>query len=379
MPKILYISHSFVTKVNRKIASGLKDLGYEVTLVTPLAIETGKFLKFAEKIDNSNDIIFLKTFFKNPRLQIYIGLSKVLKKINADYIIYDNDPYCMQILLLTLSKSKQQKLYSISCENMEFGCFDLGFNNFVKCFLKRTITPFLVKNLAGIFTVNRKGKEIFINKGFKTVTQIPIGFDVNNFKINNKTRVKTRHNLGIDGICLGYFGRICHEKGLDILLLALSELKSFDWVILIDEFSEYKDLYISHVKDLILEYKLESRIIFINPAHDDIQDYINAADITVLPSITTNFWTEQYGRVISESLACGKHVIVSDSGHLPDLVADNGEVFVEGNAENLREKLIKLFTQDDILYPNIAASVFAHETLSIKRQSEIFNATLNKV
>ena len=62
MPKILYISHSFVTNVNRKIASGLKDLGYEVTLVTPLAIETGKFLKFAEKIDNSNDIIFLKIF-----------------------------------------------------------------------------------------------------------------------------------------------------------------------------------------------------------------------------------------------------------------------------------------------------------------------------
>ena len=62
-----------------------------------------------------------------------MGLSKVLKKINADYIIYDNDPYCMQILLLILSKSKRQKLYSISCENMEFGCFDLGFNNFVKC------------------------------------------------------------------------------------------------------------------------------------------------------------------------------------------------------------------------------------------------------
>jgi glycosyltransferase involved in cell wall biosynthesis len=349
---------------------------YDTLLVTPKIIKTHNFVKHADKGANSSNIIFLNTLFTNPRLQIYKGLRNAIQKFNPDFIIYDNDPYCLQVLLIILMKSKNQKLYSITCENMDFKLFGLGFGNFIKTIFKFILTPFLRKRIAGIYTVNKDGTNIFNSKGFKNVNQMPIGFDSNKFKINLKTRKSYRNKLKISSVCIGYFGRVCYEKGLEILLAALNKIKTRDWIFLMDEFSAYKDPYILNIKTLIKKYDLESRIIFVNPTHDNIQNYINAVDLVVLPSISTKIWIEQYGRVISESLACGKHTLVSSSGHLPDLVSDFGQVFREGDVNDLTKKLNNILSKDFIFKANKKGSVYAHENLSINKQTEIFNNTL---
>ena len=376
MSKILYISHSFVTDVNRKIGLNFLNHNYDTLLVTPTIIKTHNFVKHADKGRNNSSITFLNTLFRNPRIQIYKGLTNTIRKFNPDYIIYDNDPYCLQVLLIILTKSENQKLYSITCENMDFKLFGLGASNFVKTIFKLILNPFLRKYIAGIYTVNKDGTNIFNSKGFKNVNQMPIGFDSNKFKINLKSRNLYRNKLKINSICIGYFGRVCHEKGLEILLEALEKIKMQDWVFLMDEFSDYKDPYILNIKGLIKKYDLESRIIFVNPTHNNIQNYINAVDLVVLPSISTKIWIEQYGRVISESLACGKHVLVSSSGHLPDLVSNFGEVFREGDVHDLTKKLNNLLLKDFISSPNEKGSVYAHENLSINKQTEIFKNTL---
>lgn len=377
MSKILYISHSFVTEINRKIALNFLNHHHDILLVTPSLIKTHNFVKNADKGANASSVKCLKTLFTNPRIQIYKGLTNTIKKFNPDYIIYDNDPYCLQVLLIILTKSKNQKLYTITCENIDFKLFDSGFGNFVKIILKSILNPFLKKNIAGIYTVNKKGTDIFNIKGFKNVNQMPIGFDSNKFKINPKSRKLYRDKLKINSICIGYFGRVCHEKGLEILLAALNKIKMHDWVFIMDEFKDYKDPYILKIKSLIEKYNLGSRIINVNPTHDNIQDYINAVDLVVLPSISTKFWIEQYGRVVSESLACGKHVLVSSSGHLPDLVSDFGIVFNEGDINDLIKKLKNLISKDSISNPNEKGSVYAHQHLSINKQTEIFINTLH--
>ena len=377
MKKILFISSSFVTEVNRKIALNFLNQHHEVLLVTPTLIKTHNLIKNADKGENNSRVRFLKTVFTNPRIQIYKGLTKTIRKSNPDYIIYDNDPYCLQVLLIILTKSKNQKLYSITCENMDFKLFGLGASNFVKTIFKIILNPFLRKYIAGIYTVNKGGSNIFNSKGFKNVNQMPIGFDANKFKINLKSRKLYRDKLKINSICIGYFGRVCYEKGLEILLAALNKIKMYDWIFLMDEFKDYKDPYKLKIKSLIKKYNLESRIINVNPSHDNIQNYINAVDLVVLPSISTKFWIEQYGRVVSESLACGKHVLVSSSGHLPDLVSDFGVVFNEGDVNDLTKKLKNLISNDSIFKPNKKGSIYAHQNLSINKQTEIFINTLD--
>jgi glycosyltransferase involved in cell wall biosynthesis len=61
--------------------------------------------------------------------------------------------------------------------------------------------------------------------------------------------------------------------------------------------------------------------------------------VLVLPSRTIARWKEQFGRVIIEAHACGTPVIGSDSGAIPEVIADAGLVFPEGDAPKLAAAL----------------------------------------
>ena len=73
-------------------------------------------------------------------------------------------------------------------------------------------------------------------------------------------------------------------------------------------------------------------------------------DTWVLPSETTlKFktltsvgWQEQFGHVLIEAMAAQVPVIGSDSGEIPNVIADTGLVFPEGDATALAHHLCHL-------------------------------------
>jgi alpha-maltose-1-phosphate synthase len=46
----------------------------------------------------------------------------------------------------------------------------------------------------------------------------------------------------------------------------------------------------------------------------------NTADVFVLPSLDTPTWREQFGMVLAESMACGKPIVTTRSGSIPEVV-----------------------------------------------------------
>ena len=70
-------------------------------------------------------------------------------------------------------------------------------------------------------------------------------------------------------------------------------------------------------------------------------------DVLVLPSRTTETWTEQFGRVLVEALWCGVPVVGSDSGEIPWVINETGGgvVFPEGDVAALATQLSR-FRQD---------------------------------
>src|SRR5258708_39332796 len=55
-------------------------------------------------------------------------------------------------------------------------------------------------------------------------------------------------------------------------------------------------------------------------------------DALVLPSLTTPVWKEQFGRVLTEALACEVPVVGSSSGAIPGGIGQAGLIFPEGGA-----------------------------------------------
>ena len=76
--------------------------------------------------------------------------------------------------------------------------------------------------------------------------------------------------------------------------------------------------------------------------------WFQAADVLCQPSLTRPNWKEQGPtRVISEAMASGANVIVSDSGELPDVVGDAGLIFPEGDAAQLARSIVQIMDHPD--------------------------------
>nr|WP_257907418.1 glycosyltransferase [Janibacter limosus] len=63
---------------------------------------------------------------------------------------------------------------------------------------------------------------------------------------------------------------------------------------------------------------LAGRVDFSGPVDKaDLPDFYRGLDVLAIPSLTTPTWTEQFGRVAVEAMACGTPVVASDSGAPP--------------------------------------------------------------
>jgi glycosyltransferase involved in cell wall biosynthesis len=88
--------------------------------------------------------------------------------------------------------------------------------------------------------------------------------------------------------------------------------------------------------------------------HDEVPDVLNAMDLLVAPSLTTPRWREQFGRMLTEAMACGVPVVGSDSGEIPHVVGGAGAVVREGDADALRAA-IRRWTGDPAARAEAAA------------------------
>ncbi len=135
-----------------------------------------------------------------------------------------------------------------------------------------------------------------------------------------------------DGLHIAYVGRLVPEKGVDVLLQALSGLPG-EWRATIQGSGPEE----TRLRALAADYGLAERVIFrpLIPS-TAMPAFYRTLDVLVLPSRTQANWTEQFGRVLVEAMACGVVAVGSDAGEIPHVVGDAGAIFSESDASALR-------------------------------------------
>jgi glycosyltransferase involved in cell wall biosynthesis len=377
---LIVISTACHTAVNRKIYKEILRNGISVRLVVPegMMFPSGYIKSAPQQLDDP-PITFLKITSANTRTARFVGLSKVLRKYHPKMVLLDLDPISVSALLIGIwCRMNNVELLAISCENMPFD-LKYAFNNkgwrgIPAAIIKRILIHINKALVHEVFTINNEGTDIFRSEGFRNVRKIPLGFDPVIFKVDNNARAKIRKNLSLDGLVIGFFGRVTYEKGIHILLASLKRLKHLKWTLIMDEFKDYKNEFHATLSKQIEDSGLSNRIVHVNPKHDEMGEYINAADIVVMPSISTPKWIEQYGRVAPESMACGKLVVASNSGALPMLLDGHGVLVSEGNVDelsNVLEKFVVHGRESLTRFSESEISNYAHNSLSIQAQLEI--------
>lgn len=151
---------------------------------------------------------------------------------------------------------------------------------------------------------------------------------------------------------VSYVGRIDKEKGIEILIKAFALLikERVDAKLLIagkpvaHSTFEEGEKYQEALKQLAINLGISENVEFLGHVTNTTAVY-QVSDVTVVPSL----WSEPFGRVIIESMACGTPVIASRTGGIPEILTANfeKELFEPGNVQAILETLNQIIDWRD--------------------------------
>jgi glycosyltransferase involved in cell wall biosynthesis len=128
-----------------------------------------------------------------------------------------------------------------------------------------------------------------------------------------------------DKLRLLFVGRVIASKGLRDLILAAAEIARIPRLAGRVELGLVGNGDATLIHHMAASLGLHGAITHI-PAlpYASMTALYASADVFVLPSLPTPWWEEQFGMVLAESMACGKAVVSTHSGAIPEVVGDAG-------------------------------------------------------
>lgn len=281
----------------------LKSLGYESLAPRP-------FRRYLHA--------FFRSILESP--QPMLGIVRKLKGYD---LIHSADIHYYYTYQAIKAKDRYgSKVVVTQWENIPF-----KFGNNV--FSSRRIRE-VIEKVDLFLPVSRRAEEVLILMGApeEKIRVIPPGIDSRIFApeakddgLRNKLKVRP------DQTVILYIGNFLRSKGLFELIHAAARLKKDQEV----DPSSIRFLLVgagkhrNKIERLILELSLTEQFI-LHPymSYQDIPKVHNLADIFVLPSVPSEQVREQFGMVLIESMSCGKPVVSTLCGSIPEVIGDAG-------------------------------------------------------
>ena len=167
---------------------------------------------------------------------------------------------------------------------------------------------------------------------------------------------------------LVFLGRLVSDKGVNLLLDALAQLKSKGLtprLTIIGSGPEELNL-----RQQVQSLELIEQVTFAGvKLEHELTKLLNAHQVMVIPSL----WDEPFGIVALEGLACGCVIVGSQGGGLKDAIGSCGITFPNGNLHALTEALVNLLQNSEQL---VTYKANAQEHLLRHQKSAIAEAYL---
>ncbi|HSY21556.1 MAG TPA: glycosyltransferase family 4 protein [Polyangiaceae bacterium] len=386
MIDLLVISHACVEPINRVPFQGMEALGWRTEIATAAHVELPGLSKAAKPRGVGDPPMhFLPLMGKSPRLFRFKGLLDLLEARRPRVVLLDYDPGTILALEVgAWARLRSAHLVCFSYDNLPrtiAAAFErqrlkgVAFTGMVRA-LSTAAGP-LVDH---VFALSNDSLDTLRSLGFGSrMSKIPLGFDPTRFRPNPALRAEVRTKLGLKDVTVAYFGRLSPEKGVHLLLEALAGLADRPWQLLLDRFAAYTHSYTEELEGHIDRLGLRSRIVFFDATHAEMPGFMNAADIVALPSIANTRWREQYGRVAPEAMACGRLVVASTSGALPELVSDAGLLVPPNDVAALRRALDRAMSDEGMRVAlGARAERLAREERSLRVQVQIMDRVFRR-
>ncbi|HEY9297546.1 MAG TPA: glycosyltransferase family 4 protein, partial [Phormidium sp.] len=185
------------------------------------------------------------------------------------------------------------------------------------------------------------------------------GTNLEKFKpAENLTELRNSWNISEDTKVISYVGRLDKDKGLELLIEAFALFlktgkKAKLFIVgkpLLHFSADGKECplageeYKQSLKQIAIDLGVENHVEFLGHLSNPTSVY-QVSDLTVVPSL----WSEPFGRVVIESMACGTPVVGSRIGGIPEILTGEFQagLFEPGDKEDLANTLNQMIDWRD--------------------------------
>lgn len=370
--RVLMISKALVAGTSqRKLEELARYPDVDLTLVTPPYWQSDDGSKqVLERLYTSGYrmIVTPMAFNGHFHTHFYPRLGSIMREVHPHIVHIDEEPYNFATFqAMLLSQQHRAKALFFAFQNL-YRSYPPPFRQFERYNYQHAATA-----IAG----NQDAAEVLKRKGYRGTLHIIRQFGIDPDIYKRTTPAPER----ADGasFTLGYVGRLVEQKGLPTVIEALATLPSYCRAVFVGHGPMRNSL-----EAQAAQLGLGNRVHFKGavPTYDIPQELQNM-DVLVLPSLSRPNWTEQFGRVLIEAMACETPVIGSSSGEIPLVIGDAGLVFPEGDAQAL-SACVQQLLDNPARYRELAtqgrARVLAHFTQArIAQQTyEVYQSLLNE-
>lgn len=368
--KICIISQRYPSIVNntvhvfvQKLAWAMSDLGVDVTIISPVAINE-KNTKIIEKEyiettlkGNKIKVYRPRYFYLGQKIRYPIKLShisennfynscvKVIRENNIDPDLFYGHFICLAgITAARLGRRFNKPSFFAYGESSDWSIKNYG----IKSVRKE------LKNINGVVAVSTNNKKSLINLDVVEKNKIEVfvnGVNSEIFYPRDKKESRKKFNLTEDDFAISFVGQFIKRKGIHLLNEALKEIKSV------------KALYAGS-GDIPLT---EDFIKFCGKLQPDELPYLlSASDLFVFPSVN-----EGCSNAILEAIACGVPIIAHDAEFNYDILDERNSILIDATSvENIKESILYLKNNKELRKKMSLESLKKVKNLTIEKRAK---------
>jgi glycosyltransferase involved in cell wall biosynthesis len=330
--RVLMISKALMVGAYHRKLEELAGLGIDLHVVIPDRWGT----QSPEVTEGKGYVLrrVVAVFSGKNHFHFYPGLGKIVRLTKPDLVHIDEESYSfVTFQAMIIARRLSVPAIFFNWQNIHKR-YPWPFSAFER---------FNISHAAAAIAGNADAKDVLVRKGCSIPLYIipQFGVDPDDFRKIDATNVKIALFGNANVRVVGYGGRLVEEKGVLLLVEAFPHLSKSARLLFIGE---------GPMKNLILKRAVElgvaDRVCLLDRiSSTEMPRYLSCLDCLVLPSFTCPNWKEQFGRILTEAMACGVPVIGSDSGEIPRVIGHAGIVFPEGNVGLLAAALDRVLRQ----------------------------------
>ena len=181
----------------------------------------------------------------------------------------------------------------------------------IYCYLDAMCVRFFDKIVGVSDEIVKQMEQLYI----KNLYKIPNGIDINKYKPRAKSgKILKEFGLSADDIVLGMVSSLTYEKNHKMVIEALKEINLPNLKLLIVGDGKSRGI----IQKQVAATGVQESIILAG-ARNDIVNILSVIDVFLMPSLN-----EGLPMALLEAMACGKAVIASRVGEIPNVVCHNG-------------------------------------------------------